>query len=713
MKKIYAISLIVFILLTGLVSAWALGALDLFPPPWPDAPLASQGPVPKNAIALTDSMSAESCAKCHAKQYNEWKGSMHNNSFVDPVHQAFLKANGMEFCSACHLPTTEQTPALVSFGPNGPVVAPNPEFKQELMSEGVTCAVCHMRQWVRHGPPQEGKTEADLSKIHEVKFSEDYEKSEFCARCHQEELEHIPGTPLAVIPPGTKVLWDNTYGEWQQWQASLPKGHEDKDKQCQDCHMPKEQHLWKGGHSPDMVKAAVKVNVVTDKKAYGPGDKVTAKIDITNARAGHKFPSGGSGGNFRMVTVTANVIDEGGKVIQTQQFPPIMRAMKDTFIEVSDNRIVRGETRLFNYSFTVPKDVKGQVYLNTQVAYFLIPPPMFTAIGAPELIEKYPPTIIFDEKKPLLQEKDYTNVFFTNLEQGLNMISLPLEPETPYTARSLAKELDATVVIKFDTKQNRFVGFSVNSPGDSFPIEGGQGYIINVKERKAVTFTGATWFSQPSLAAPAAEQYKSAWAFVLNGTLYNEKGRTIDDRYIVSAKNLRTGAVVSGTVKNSTSGLNFSAVWADLNRKSVIQALDTIEITVTDAEGNQVSEPVKRIISSSDIQNAFTDVSVKVNRIPPGNQLAQNYPNPFNPETWIPFKLAQDADVAIKIFDASGKLVRSIDLGRKSAGYYTSKSAAAYWNGKNNAGESVTSGIYFYSIKAGDFTAMKKLLILK
>ncbi|MBM3238548.1 T9SS type A sorting domain-containing protein [Candidatus Poribacteria bacterium] len=75
--------------------------------------------------------------------------------------------------------------------------------------------------------------------------------------------------------------------------------------------------------------------------------------------------------------------------------------------------------------------------------------------------------------------------------------------------------------------------------------------------------------------------------------------------------------------------------------------------------------------------------------------------------------LGQDADVVIKIYEQLGKLIRNIDLGRKEAGYYTKKSAAVYWDGRNDSGELVASGVYFYSIKAGEFTATKKLLILK
>lgn len=102
----------------------------------------------------------------------------------------------------------------------------------------------------------------------------------------------------------------------------------------------------------------------------------------------------------------------------------------------------------------------------------------------------------------------------------------------------------------------------------------------------------------------------------------------------------------------------------------------------------------------------------------PSLQLAEtsvlpNYPNPFNPETWIPYQLVKSSDVSVSIYSADGKLVRTLALGHKPAGIYYDKSRAIYWNGKNSQGEPVASGIYFYTLKAGDFTATRKMLMLK
>ena len=98
---------------------------------------------------------------------------------------------------------------------------------------------------------------------------------------------------------------------------------------------------------------------------------------------------------------------------------------------------------------------------------------------------------------------------------------------------------------------------------------------------------------------------------------------------------------------------------------------------------------------------------------PDYSALLQNYPNPFNPETWIPYQLHESGEVAIKIHNVTGELVREIRLGYKPAGQYITKDMSAYWDGKNEAGESVASGIYFYTIQAGEYSATRKMIIMQ
>ena len=99
--------------------------------------------------------------------------------------------------------------------------------------------------------------------------------------------------------------------------------------------------------------------------------------------------------------------------------------------------------------------------------------------------------------------------------------------------------------------------------------------------------------------------------------------------------------------------------------------------------------------------------------IPEETALHPNYPNPFNPETWIPYQLAEPAEVTLTIYDINGGTVRRLAVGHQAAGMYQNRSRAMYWDGHNQLGESVASGLYFYTLTAGDFTATRKMLILK
>ncbi|MDE0683302.1 MAG: dockerin type I domain-containing protein, partial [Candidatus Poribacteria bacterium] len=99
--------------------------------------------------------------------------------------------------------------------------------------------------------------------------------------------------------------------------------------------------------------------------------------------------------------------------------------------------------------------------------------------------------------------------------------------------------------------------------------------------------------------------------------------------------------------------------------------------------------------------------------VPKSTALLANYPNPFNPETWIPYRLATSSDVQLHIYDTQGRLVRHLDIGHQAAGVYQTRSRAAYWDGRNDMGEAVASGLYFYTLTARNFAATRRMLILK
>ena len=119
---------------------------------------------------------------------------------------------------------------------------------------------------------------------------------------------------------------------------------------------------------------------------------------------------------------------------------------------------------------------------------------------------------------------------------------------------------------------------------------------------------------------------------------------------------------------------------------------------------------------------AITKKNGSVTILPSRTVLLQNYPNPFNPETWIPYQLAERADVSIFIYNLKGELVRTLRIGHKDAGSYVLRGKAEYWDGKDKLGQKVPSGAYFYSLQVGEaissigasnFTATHKMVIVK
>ena len=172
---------------------------------------------------------------------------------------------------------------------------------------------------------------------------------------------------------------------------------------------------------------------------------------------------------------------------------------------------------------------------------------------------------------------------------------------------------------------------------------------------------------------------------------------------------------------------------ADVNGDNVINILDLILISQylgaraapsldisrsIPFESSMLEEWLKQARLESDGSLTFQNAIAYLERLlastlPRETALLANYPNPFNPETWIPYQLATPADVTLRIYAVDGSLVRMLSLGHKTTGIYESRARAAYWDGRNAVGERVASGLYFYTLTAGDFTATRKMLIRK
>ena len=159
-------------------------------------------------------------------------------------------------------------------------------------------------------------------------------------------------------------------------------------------------------------------------------------------------------------------------------------------------------------------------------------------------------------------------------------------------------------------------------------------------------------------------------------------------------------ALVAGAIGNTESSPIL------ISKSNHPLTLETVRMWLIQAQNsNNVSEKYRRGVAL--LEQLLIGLTPKV------TALLSNYPNPFNPETWIPFQLAKPTNVSIKIYTSNGQLVRHIDLGYKPAGEYHSRHEAVYWNGMNDEGEPVASGVYLYTMAAGEFTATRRMLIIK
>ena len=184
----------------------------------------------------------------------------------------------------------------------------------------------------------------------------------------------------------------------------------------------------------------------------------------------------------------------------------------------------------------------------------------------------------------------FGNTYTVTLSKGLNMLSVPLAPSRPMTAKNLVAMIGATTVITLDAATQRFIAWTPGAPNDGFPIEGGKGYIVNVPQTRNFAFVGAPWTDQMEESAPAApaistEMPQEAWAFVVSGHLEG-KSALDDGNHQVIVRNLRTNRVITASVE----GDYFAVATADLTRRSVVQVGDIIELRVIGPNGNVESQ---------------------------------------------------------------------------------------------------------------------------
>ena len=179
----------------------------------------------------------------------------------------------------------------------------------------------------------------------------------------------------------------------------------------------------------------------------------------------------------------------------------------------------------------------------------------------------------------------------------------------------------------------------------------------------------------------------------LSGDVNGDSGVNIFDLVMVAGQFGKSAVAAAPTLLTKELTFNF-------------QQKRSIQLAMVELEDMPVRSEAEELVFS-------LLIAILPERLPEQTQLLSNYPNPFNPETWIPFELSQDSKVSVTIYNVAGTPVRNISVGYLQAGSYVSQLKSVYWDGKSDTGERVSSGTYFYQIRAGDYTETRKMVILK
>jgi hypothetical protein len=314
-----------------------------------------------------DSLKAESCGQCHQAIYEEWKSSIHSKAYQDPFFHAYwTKDKHSWVCLNCHAPLENQQATLIKNIPRDRVEKahqePNLQFDPEYQKEGITCAACHVRDGMILGPFE------DSAAPHPTKFDPNFRTAQVCYRCHN--VISGPAQFYNVGPCGT-------YAEYEGKFFMKERGFI-----CQSCHMPEiqrpvatdgpirqgRQHLWRGGHDPEMIKRAVAIQVVANPSEPKPGEKVEMTLTLINAGAGHKLPTGDPDRHF---TVEFMVEDRNQQTLERQKDTMGRWIMwQPAIVELYDNRLMPLASRDYTFTYRLPEDVDG-LRLTARVRYHI------------------------------------------------------------------------------------------------------------------------------------------------------------------------------------------------------------------------------------------------------------------------------------------------------------------------------------------------------
>jgi len=398
----------------------------------------------------------------------------------------------------------------------------------------------------------------------------------------------------------------------------------------------------------------------------------------------------------------------------------------------------------------------------------------------------------------VLEPKEYT----ITLDQGVNLVALPLEPSVPYSASSLAAFLGASQIIAYDAESEMFETFiPEHSSGDGFDILPGTGYIVQATDSRTVTFEGLTLPGQATMSSgmnftslprePAEALHARDYCTLIDSDMLirylfsqsrfdafipdfhsgdgfeiigacgylafcrsdttvsfegpgwagirdvppgglqaapGEEGPIATHVLGLSGKvavriwneQMPPGEGCSGVFRNRNTGVEtmvrisggtgeISGAFVDFSNTHPITSGDELEFVLKNGNGKPISDPVELTVGDGDIRRGYVVLDAVIESVTPSvTRLYQNYPNPFNPSTRVRYQLSSRGPVNMRVYNVAGQLVKTLVGSVQEAGYYEVK-----WDGRNNGGRVVSSGIYFCRIDTPGYEKSMKMVVIR
>ena len=307
-----------------------------------------------------------------------------------------------------------------------------------------------------------------------------------------------------------------------------------------------------------------------------------------------------------------------------------------------------------------------------------------------------------------------------SLEVGANLVGLPVNDPGVAMVSAIIGLFDEGVIVGGVTigSGSEYTQISNSDDSDDTAVQGDAAYYIVAGAAGSADLMGDGWENgDMANAAPIAlSGYRienQAPALAVYGSVLDELTGVAREGFRVKVKNLSTKAALS-EITSVEAADGYSMAFVDLKDARAARVGDVLEISADSPNPLIGVKLVRHIVTVDDVKNGrITLEDLIAYEIPAETELLRNYPNPFNPETWIPYRLAEDADVSLTIYDVNGAVVRDIDIGHQTAAVYETRAKAIYWDGRNQFGEQVASGLYFYHLSAGDFSGTRRMVILK